>query len=573
LQQVYKKLKKSALAKTALSTSTPPPPTSSTEAAPAPVHPAAGASLVADEHADAELLTLKGKLCRVIDEALGFGVAGEVAEIVGVAGDKLMCRIQRAGTTKLGRNVVCCRSQIVLTAKLPPPLQMKKLTLTADVKLELDLKFDGWELERGASLNKDSRLASIHINMCWWLICRDLSLSGKGVAYLDPEFSAATCYELNLPDVHEVVLATQECELVQQSNASCKPSHSMCSQSSHPEVAEVVLAALAKLQLLIKDAKLILVPVWGGTDGSEHWTLLTLEVRDGKWSAVYKDSLTAKCTSCEDVASKLLTIVSLALEQDVKMPSELGNYAKQRVASGSCGYFVVHWMEEACRRYLGEGEMANGYPEPTRLQLACRKLQLEVGGVRVERSWKASLQVKLLCTAPKLVQVLAFAWKLHARWCNRLESLVAQVKKNKGIRFDKNAKVEKKKAEIAAEAAMKLKVAQKQAADLTFQANAAKLCQKMKMRTWASIGGCSKCRWAQFGSTCCNPDKVAAVSRARAIKQAEMEAKGSTYDDSYDAQVYKEQLEQIYKEIVASKTLQKPPSITKPAGGQVGLCR
>jgi hypothetical protein len=52
-----------------------------------------------------------------------------------------------------------------------------------------------------------------------------------------------------------------------------------------------------------------------------------------------------------------------------------------------------------------------------------------------------------------------------------------------------------------------------------------------------------------------------------------MEAKGSTYDDSYDAQVYKEQLEQIYKEIVASKTLQKPPSITKPAGGQVGLCR
>ena len=59
----------------------------------------------------------------------------------------------------------------------------------------------------------------------------------------------------------------------------------------------------------------------------------------------------------------------------------------------------------------------------------------------------------------------------------------------------------------------------------------------------------------------------------RAIKQAEMEAKGLTFDDSYDAQVYKEQLEQIYKEIVASKTLQKPPSITKPVGGQVGLCR
>ena len=98
--------------------------------------------------------------------------------------------------------------------------------------------------------------------MCWWLLCRDLSLSDKEIAYLEPDFSATTVYQMSLRDG-----------------------------------AESVVAALAKLGTVMGDAKLILVPVWGGTDGSDHWTLLQF-AKTGVWSASYKDSLTVKCTSC-----------------------------------------------------------------------------------------------------------------------------------------------------------------------------------------------------------------------------------------------------------------------------------
>ena len=43
--------------------------------------------------AEAAMEALSGKLGRITDLALGFGVAGEMAEVVGVGGDKLLCRI------------------------------------------------------------------------------------------------------------------------------------------------------------------------------------------------------------------------------------------------------------------------------------------------------------------------------------------------------------------------------------------------------------------------------------------------------------------------------------------------
>lgn len=107
--------------------------------------------------------------------------------------------------------------------------------------------------------------------------------------------------------------------------------------------------------------------------------------------------------------------------------------------------------------------------------------------------------------------------------------------------------------------------------------NASKKAIDFRYRTWASTGGCPKCRYSKFGPTRCNPDKILALKRAREIKKKEMEEAGLKYEaDSYDAKTYNAQLAQVCKEIAASKGVPAaskgvpaPPSIEKPAGGQV----
>ncbi len=90
----------------------------------------------------------------------------------------------------------------------------------------------------------------------------------------------------------------------------------------------------------------VLAPVWGGTDGSEHWTLLQLEFKD-VWSASYKNSLVVRCSSFSDVASKILIVIGLSLFQDVQISENIAIAAKQKITSESCGHYIVHWMEES----------------------------------------------------------------------------------------------------------------------------------------------------------------------------------------------------------------------------------
>ena len=72
---------------------------------------------------DADLV---GQLARVIDDTLGFGVAGEMVEILSVVGDQILARVQKAGGSKLGRNVCLKTSQFALRSKLPVPKPSKK---------------------------------------------------------------------------------------------------------------------------------------------------------------------------------------------------------------------------------------------------------------------------------------------------------------------------------------------------------------------------------------------------------------------------------------------------------------
>ena len=122
---------------------------------------------------DADLV---GQLARVIDDNLGFGVAGEMVEILSVVGDQILARVQKDGGSKLGRNVCLKTSQFALRSKLPVPKPSKKMLFSQDDRVELDMKFDAEELGKSIALTKDSRLASMHLNMLWWSIQRDLEI-------------------------------------------------------------------------------------------------------------------------------------------------------------------------------------------------------------------------------------------------------------------------------------------------------------------------------------------------------------------------------------------------------------
>ena len=66
---------------------------------------------------------------------------------------------------------------------------------------------------------------------------------------------------------------------------------------------------------------------------------------------------------CRANASKILFVLSIALNENFSMPDEICNGAFQPKGSGLCGQFVIHWCDEAARSCIGEGQMANGFPE------------------------------------------------------------------------------------------------------------------------------------------------------------------------------------------------------------------
>jgi hypothetical protein len=105
---------------------------SSSSSAGASSSSSAGASsslpLVSKIEAGAKAELLK-KYYRCIDEACGPGVAGEVVQIISGEGDKLLVRVQKGGSSKIGRNVAV-RSQmhllVYLNFGLVNPLRGKK---------------------------------------------------------------------------------------------------------------------------------------------------------------------------------------------------------------------------------------------------------------------------------------------------------------------------------------------------------------------------------------------------------------------------------------------------------------
>ena len=393
-----------------------------------------GDALVPYEPSSKEPGPLAGEFVRVHDEGLGVSSCGFAFEVLSHEGDSLLLRLQASGG-KVGKHINCQVWQIELLRDLEPTVPWKKMMLTKDLRIELDLKFPAHELAGAGSLAKDKRLAAQRLDMVWWLIARDQSLKDGGqVCYFAPEFSAQLFHQLVRKDL------------------SAADMH----------------GAYAAARARIGEAKLVMLPVWGGLEGSQHWTLLTLS-RDetDQWQVRYRDSLKPQSACCKNAAEKLLKFVAAVVQMPVVEVPAPCNKAFQ-IDSINCGCFVAHWMEVDVRSCLGQGLGAAGYPSVT-------------------------------------------------KWLSRLELLIAQIVNNQGV-----AELE---AERAAEQLKKQKEQEKQVAELVkkiqkdkeFQALVAEGAKASKFHTFASTGGCPKCRHAKFGSSCCNPDKIEAKRRAEEL--------------------------------------------------------
>ena len=479
--KLAKKLAKTPLCLTDLE------PAAAPKAAPKAAAPEVDASPAAPK---ADSLTAKsslvGEFVRITDEAMGKYAFGHTCQVISAEGESLLVRAQEAGGLKLGKNMSVNKSQIELLKGLRPTQACKKLQLNYDLRVELDLRFPAEELETGSSFKKDSRCASVHIDMAWWLISRDLELSTESkIVYLRPELTGQLFYQMLQADA-----------------------------------AEQFCTACANLKGQVADAELILCPAWGGlADGCEHWTLLTV-AKDGtgQWQVRYRDSLSSgPDKDCKEAAQKIVTFLSAALNKDLQFPKELHNKALQPKGSNICGFFVMRWLDADARTQLGEGLSSAGYPE-------------------------------------------------LAKWRDRLQALIQQVVKNKGIAHLQAEKASKTKAtfELALKKAADL--AAEIAADGKFQADVAKKASGLSGKPFAYTGGCTKCAWTKMGSTCCNPDKITAKCKAEEL-YAKAQGWDKPVDGKFEKLVYKNCLEDIYNVLLTKKGLRSVPSLEKPAGG------
>ena len=414
--------------------------------------------------------TLKDKKVRVTDEQLGASAYGFLGTVVTHIGDKLLLKADGDKP----RHIAVRVHQVEEMEGLKAWQQPSRMTFKVAERVELDMKFSAVELKE-VDFKKDPRLASIHIEMLWWLLVRDLNPSDE-VVFLRPEFTAQMNKELHT--------GSSEC--------------------------------LNSLKVEVQGGKLIVLPVWAADP--EHWTLLVLQKLESGWKARYRDSTSSGVAhkACMAAAKSLLSLLEVALSSEIQFPPELSNGVLQPFGSIVCGQFVGWFMELELRLYRGEGHSMS-YPDTKKIT-------------------------------------------------DRLRQLSVSILKNSGVAA---CKAKEKKACEDAEAkvaAQKAEVLKSIVADKTYQEDTAKIAAKVLETTFGVVGGCSKCAWSKFGSTCCNPVKILCKAEAEKLfaeKQGtEVEA------GKFDKKVYNNLLEKELEQMARTRGLPSvAPSVKHPGGG------
>ena len=266
------------------------------------------------------------------------------------------------------------------------------------------------------------------------------------------------------------------------------------------------------------------LPVWA----SDHWTLLLLERKDptsDEWIVEYKDSLSTPSEPCKKTAKKLLEILSAATGKILNLP-ERSNKCMQAKMSGTCGFFVAHWIDAKMREiYHKEPQMSTGTPI-----ISIMKKRL----------------LSMVTLAERCLQ-----------WAQtQEEKMEAQMVRD-----------ERERKEAA-----DMEKAIKESLDM--QEMVQKRTRLMiNHETWDAMWGCPKCKGAKRGSTCCNPHKISAKMEAEKIYAAQHGKEPE--DGKYDTAVYNALYDKIRDRILAEHagesldfwTLPQGPKKDQPASG------
>jgi hypothetical protein len=208
---------------------------------------------------------------------------------------------------------------------------------------------------------------------------------------------------------------------------------------------------------------------------ANHWSLLVV-VKDLKL-VQYFDSLPKASEKNKEVAEAVLHEFC----PELKFPISRSNSALQPAGSSTCGCFVLHWMEQACRTHLlNESPCSAGWPQP------------KVWAGRVVKIAAALIQMKANSEAD--------AEKAKMKELKKLE---VQQKKDALAKKGAAAGALAESLKGPAEFALKKVPASKPCREnLSSAAQAAILEVEAK-----GMKVCSKCKF-QYGCFMCHPDKA-----------------------------------------------------------------
>ena len=152
-------------------------------------------------------------------------------------------------------------------------------------------------------------------------------------------------------------------------------------------------------------------------------------------------------------------------------------------------------------------------------------------------------------------------------WTDRIQCLADKVIKNKHIslvQFDKAQKAFEMEAHAKD---MQAKMAASIKTSMDLQEEVSKMARLQAHSSFGNLGGCPKCKFAKFGSTCCNPQKIEAKKRAEYDRA--QETGGEPVERQYSTERYAFHMLQVGPEIIKAKTGQitGPPKPHFPAGG------
>ena len=105
------------------------------------------------------------------------------------------------------------------------------------------------------------------------------------------------------------------------------------------------------------EAQLVALPVHGGG----HWSLLvwTKQAGESKHTCKYYDSLPGGGSACRETAKKLVSIVTMLLEESSEHSEEALPQTQcpvRQTDAWSCGFHIMTIMEEEMRQHRGEGQ-------------------------------------------------------------------------------------------------------------------------------------------------------------------------------------------------------------------------